>query len=52
MSKEIMVEYDPTETIEVLCERCGKNKVKIRKNSLYFGILCRECSFRYTKLIK
>ena len=40
--------------IEVLCQQCGKNKVKILKNKPYFGILCAEClslnkAYRYEK---
>jgi hypothetical protein len=29
--------------VEVDCQQCGKNKVRIRKDGIYFGILCKEC---------
>jgi hypothetical protein len=29
--------------VEVLCQSCRKNKVKVLKNHPYFGILCSTC---------
>jgi hypothetical protein len=38
--------YNPNEIVEVECQQCHKNKVKINKSGVYFGILCSECANR------
>ena len=46
MERRKDVELVEDRYVFVLCQQCGKNKVRIVKDNPYFGILCAACQQR------